>query len=223
MKRGGCEESGQAAPLYIAAVAGLLFLALVLFAFGEADVQRNGAQSAADAAALAAAKESRSSLEPDLMAHLTDPDYFEAVFNARYLGVPGDACWKASEFAALNKAGSVRCRQLSGRWGYVVRVRSGKGVSTDIVPGVKGEKAEAEAVAVVEPRCSFTQEPENTPVPGSSPDEDTGTDEDPDPGATAAPVGKVSCDGGEEWVVDPEDLALMPDIADLFSVHLAEN
>lgn len=217
--RGDREDSGQAAPLYIAAVAGLLFLALVFFAFGEADVQRSGAQSAADAAALAAAKESRSSLEPDLMAHLADPDYFESVFDASYRGGPGDACWKASEFAALNKAGTVRCKQLSGRWGYEVRVQSRKGVSTDVVAGTKGRKAEAEAVAVVEPRCSFTPEPESTPDPETA----TDTDGDPDPQATTAPVGRVRCDGGEEWVVDPEGLALVPDMADLFSVHLAEN
>ncbi|WP_242441953.1 pilus assembly protein TadG-related protein [Streptomyces sp. CB02460] len=209
-------------PLYIAAVAGLLFLALVFFTFGEADIQRSGAQSAADAAALAAAKESRSSLEPDLMAHLTDPDYFESVFEPSYPGGPVNTCWKASTFAALNKASLVSCRPLGdGRWGYKVRLKSAKGVSTDIVPGTEGKKAEAVAVAVVEPRCSFTPAPEASPE--ASPEPSPDTDEDPDPEATDASVGKVSCDGGEEWVVDPEDVALMPDMADLFSVHLAEN
>lgn len=212
MRPGGLEESGQATPLYIAAVASLLFVALIFFAFGEADVRRNGAQSAADAAALAAAKESRSLLEPDLKAHLADPEYFESVFNAPFFGGPGNACGKASAFAALNQAGDVRCRPLSdGRWGYEVSLKSGKGMSTSIVPGTEGKKAEAEAVAVVEPRCTFAPEPDRAPDP------------DPDPEARAEAVGKVRCSGGREWVVDPEDLALMPDMADLFSVHLADN
>ncbi|MFB8084109.1 pilus assembly protein TadG-related protein [Streptomyces sp. NPDC055992] len=221
-------DRGQAAPLYIAAVAGLLFVALIFFAFGEADIQRNGAQGAADAAALAAAKESRSLLEPDLQAHLTDPDYFESVFSTSFLGESGNACGKASQFAALNKATGVRCRPLSdGRWGYEVSLKSDKGVSTDIVPGTEGKKAEAVAVAVVEPRCTFTPAPESTPDPEGTPDPesspDGGTEADPDSETEAASVGKVHCDGGQEWTVDPEDSALMPDMADLFSVRLAEN
>ncbi len=65
----------------------MLFLALVFFAFGgEAGVQRNGAQSAADASALAAAKESRSLLEAELKTHLADPDYFASVFNGGLSG-----------------------------------------------------------------------------------------------------------------------------------------
>lgn len=228
MIRGAGEESGQATPLYIAAVAGLLFLALIFFAFGEADVQRNGAQSAADAAALAAAKESRSALEPYLKAHLEDPEYIESVFGASFLGVPGDTCGKASTFAALNKATGVRCRPLSdGRWGYEVSLRSAKGMSTDIVPGTEGKKASAEAVAVIEPLCTFTPEPEPKPEPEPTPEPDSTPDPettpDPVPDTPPASIGTVSCDGGRDWAIDPEDLTGMPDMADLFSVHLAEN
>ncbi|MEU2246487.1 pilus assembly protein TadG-related protein [Streptomyces sp. NPDC019224] len=216
------EDLGQAAPLYITAVAGLLFLALIFFTFGEADIQRNSAQSAADAAALAAAKESRSRLEPDLATHLTDPDYFESVFNTPFFRGLGNACGKASEFAALNEATGVQCRPLTdGRWGYEVSLKSDKGMSTDIVPGTKGKKAEAMAVAVVEPRCTFTPAAEEAPAAEAEPDPES--EPDPDPESEAAAVGKVRCDGGQEWVVDPEGLALMPDMADLFSVHLAEN
>ncbi|MGQ4357347.1 pilus assembly protein TadG-related protein [Streptomyces drozdowiczii] len=211
-------EAGQAAPLYIAAVAGLLFVGLVLFAFGEADVQRNGAQSAADAAALAAAKESRSLVESQLRAHLTDPDYFRTVFSASFLGEPDNSCWKASVFAARNKAGAVRCRQLAdGRWGYEVRLESDKGLSTDIVPGTEGKKAEATAVAVVEPRCTFVV----AASPSPSPDPSAEPDASPDP--ADASIGEMSCDGGQDWTVDPEGAALMPDAAALFSVRLAED
>ncbi|MEU3221592.1 pilus assembly protein TadG-related protein [Streptomyces sp. NPDC006976] len=205
-------ESGQAAPLYVAAVVGLLFVALILLAFGEADIHRNGAQSAADAAALAAAKESRSLLEPDLKAHLADLEYFDSVFNTAFLGGRGDACGKAFAFAGRNNATDVRCRPLAdGRWGYEVRLKSSKGMSTNSVPGVGGKKAEAQAVAVVEPRCTFVPDPDSDP------------DAVPDPDAEAASIGKVRCDGDLEWSVDPEDLTLMPDVADLFSVRLAED
>ncbi|MCG7526540.1 pilus assembly protein TadG-related protein [Streptomyces sp. OfavH-34-F] len=219
-------DSGQAMPLYVVAVTGLLFIALIFFAFGEADVQRNGAQSAADAAALAAAKEARSALEPDLKAHLTDSGYLESVFSTSFPGGPGDTCWKASAFAALNKATAVRCRSLSdGRWGYEVSLQSAKGISTGIVPGTEGKKATAEAVAVVEPRCTFTAEaepePEPTPEPDSTPDPEATPD--PVPDTPPASIGTVSCDGGRDWAIDPEDLTGMPDMADLFSVHLAEN
>ncbi|WP_405938572.1 pilus assembly protein TadG-related protein [Streptomyces sp. NBC_00726] len=207
-------EAGQAAPLYIAAVVGVLFVALVLFAFGEADIRRNGAQSAADAAALAVAKESRSLLEPDLKAHLADPKFFESVFSASYLGRTGNVCRKASDFAARNKADGVRCRPLAdGRWGYEVRLKSAKGMSTDIVPGTKGRKAEATAVAVIEPRCAFV------PAETSALDSDPDADADP----PSVPIGRIHCDGGPDWSVDPEDPSLVPDVVDLFTVRLAED
>ncbi|GAA2981179.1 hypothetical protein JCM13580A_23320 [Streptomyces drozdowiczii] len=229
MTSGTRDESGQAAPLYITAVVGVLFLALVFFAFGEAGVQRNGAQSAADASALAAAKESRSLLEAELKTHLADPDYFASVFNGAFPGSFDNTCWKASSFAALNKAGDVQCEELAdGRWGYRVRLKSDKGMSMNVVPGTEGKRAEAEAVAVVDPRCSFVSDPVPNPSPTADPstDPEPSTDPspttDPDPDAVVPAIGKVRCDGGLVWVVDPEDPKLMPDMADLFSVHLAE-
>ncbi|MFG2565907.1 pilus assembly protein TadG-related protein [Streptomyces sp. NPDC048567] len=217
-------DRGQAAPLYIAAVAGLLFAALVFFAFGEADIRRNGAQSAADAAVLAAAKESRSLLEPDLKAHLTDPKYFESVFSTSFLGGPDNACWKASDFAVRNKASVVRCSPLAdGRWGYEVRLKSDRAMSTDIVPGTEGRKAEAAAVAVIEPRCAFVAAESPAPDPDPDPDPDSDPDADADPDPASASIGKIRCDGGLDWSLDPEDPTLMPDMADLFTVRLAED
>lgn len=193
-------ESGQAAPLYITAVAGLLFLALVFFAFGEADVRRNGAQTAADASALAAAQESRGQLKLDLKAHITDAAYFTYVFNTPFPG-SFNGCWKASGLAAQNDAGDVDCGWLfDGRWGFRVAVKSIKGMSANLVPGTEGKKAEAEAVAVVESRCKFI----------------------PNPDTTGTSIGTVVCDG-LKWVVSPKDLALMPDMAELFRVRLAED
>ena len=55
-------------PLYIWLVTGLLLLALTFFVFAQAAVVRSGAQSAADAAALAAASPRRAILPATGMA-----------------------------------------------------------------------------------------------------------------------------------------------------------
>ncbi|MEU8673694.1 pilus assembly protein TadG-related protein [Streptomyces sp. NPDC048560] len=193
-------ESGQAAPLYITAVVGLLFLALIFFAFGEADVRRNGAQSAADAAALAAAQESRSREEMVLRARILDRAYLTLVFNGPFPG-SHSGCMKAYRFAGENDASDVDCRPLfDGRWGYTVGVKSDKGMSANLVPGTEGKRASATSVAVVDPRCTFIPNPDLT---------------SPSPGA-------LDCDT-RKWVIDPKDLALLPDMTDLFTVRLAED
>ncbi|MFI2778439.1 pilus assembly protein TadG-related protein [Streptomyces sp. ALB3] len=180
-------------------MAGLLFLALVFFAFGEADVRRNGAQSAADASALAAAQESRDQLEVDLRAHILDRAYLTHLFNGPFPGTY-NGCAQASRFAARNDAGDVDCAMLfDGRWGFRVGVRSNKGMSANLVPGTEGKRAEADAVSVVKSRCKFI----------------------PNPDATGLSPGTVVCDS-RVWVINPKDLALMPDMSDLFSVRLAE-
>ncbi|MFD3655094.1 pilus assembly protein TadG-related protein [Streptomyces sp. 24-1644] len=192
-------EVGQAAPLYITAVVGLLFLALIFFAFGEADVRRNGAQSAADAAALAAAQESRSLEEVDLRAHILDRAYLTILFNGPFPGTH-NGCVKATRFAAQNDAAPVDCRMLfDGRWGFSVDVRSNKGMSANLVPGTEGKRATATSVAVVEPRCKFI----------------------PNPDLTSPSPGTLACDT-KVWVIDPKDLALLPEMTDLFTVRLAE-
>lgn len=66
-------DQGQAFPIYIAMVAGLLFLAFAFFAVGKASVTRNGAQGAADAAALAAAQQARDEIGPAFLGVLLLP------------------------------------------------------------------------------------------------------------------------------------------------------
>ncbi|MGP3638334.1 pilus assembly protein TadG-related protein [Streptomyces sp. 24-1644] len=193
-------ESGQAAPLYITAVVGLLFLALIFFAFGEADVRRNGAQTAADAAALAAAQDSRSREEVVLRARILDRAYLTLVFNGPFAGT-NSGCGQATRFAAQNDAGDVECRPLwDGRWGFTVGVKSDEGMSANLVPGTEGKRAKAASVAVVEPRCKFI----------------------PNPDLTSPSPGTLACDTNKVWVIDPKDLALLPDMTDLFTVRLAE-
>ncbi|WTR35832.1 pilus assembly protein TadG-related protein [Streptomyces sp. NBC_00133] len=203
-------DRGQAAPLYIAAVVGLLFFALVYLAFGQADISRNGTQTAADAAALAAAQESRDQLD------LTDfRDDLQGLFDGDEIGT-ANGCTEASRFAARNGA-RVGCTQLTdGRWGFTVEAESLKPMGDNIVEGTADQHARASATAVVEPSCSFTPR-----EPDESPDESKGPpgsgDEKHKP-----PLGKLVCDS-QEWEIDPEHLELLPDVADLFTVRLAED
>src|SRR4051794_28092055 len=62
MRRRKYHDAGQAFPIYITVVGGLLFLAFAYLAVGQAAATRNGAQTAADAAALAAAQDLRDKL-----------------------------------------------------------------------------------------------------------------------------------------------------------------
>jgi hypothetical protein len=182
----------------MAAVVGVLFLVLVYLAFGQADVTRNGTQTAADAAALAAAQESRDQLElTDLLDDLEFPD----------------GCTRAADFAARNEAVADGCTPLNdGRWGFTVNVESQESMGDSIIEGTGSKHATASATAVVEPRCTFTPGEPATPEPGEGEEED-----EPKPSP-----GKLLCDS-DEWVIDPEEPDLLPDMADLFTVRLAQD
>ncbi|MER6613919.1 pilus assembly protein TadG-related protein [Streptomyces xantholiticus] len=203
------DERGQATPLYMAAVVGLLFLVLVYLAFGQADVTRNGTQTAADAAALAAAKQSRDELD---LVDVTDD--LEAIFGGRTPVDTPDGCTRAVDFAARNDAvaGYHDCMTLNdGRWGFTVNVRSRESMGDSVIEGTGSKHATATATAVIEPRCTFTPEESEAPEPDEGAEDDK---EEPSPG-------KLLCDS-EDWVIDPDNMDLLPDMADLFTVRLAE-
>ncbi|MGI5480964.1 pilus assembly protein TadG-related protein [Streptomyces lavendofoliae] len=170
---GTTRESGQASPFYVFVVASLLFLALAFFAVGQAGATRNGAQSAADAAALAAAREQRDTfdLTIDDLGDLLDGDLVPTL----------DGCGAGHYYAGQNEADVVGCAPLSdGRWGSTVSVTSQKPVGDTILPGTDGLTAEATATAVVVPRCSFDPaEDTDSPSPGSLDCEGDVTDLDP--------------------------------------------
>ncbi|MDQ0844784.1 hypothetical protein QFZ68_004464 [Streptomyces sp. V1I6] len=192
----------------MAAVVGVLFLVLVYLAFGQADVTRNGTQTAADAAALAAAQESRDQLE------LTDLlDDLEFILDGRLPpGIP-DGCTRAADFAARNEAVADGCTPLNdGRWGFTVNVESQQSMGDSIIEGTGSKHATASATAVVEPRCTFTPGETAVQEPGEGEEED---EQKPSPG-------KLLCDS-DEWVIDPEEPDLLPDMADLFTVRLAQD
>ncbi|MEV8425913.1 pilus assembly protein TadG-related protein [Streptomyces niveus] len=217
MTRRATRETGQAAPIYIAMVTGLLFLALAFFAVGQAGATRNGAQSGADAAALAAAQESRDDFGIELLANFFNPDYLDDVFNGspigRFVG-----CEEAGHLAEQNDA-QVKpengCRTASGgRWGFTVVVETQETMGDSILPGTEDKRAEATATAIVVPRCEFRPAVE---------DGDEGDDSEPEEGEEEEPSlpGELICNGNP-LDLDPENLVL-PDMSVLFSVRLAED
>ncbi|MET9448872.1 pilus assembly protein TadG-related protein [Streptomyces cinerochromogenes] len=186
-------DSGQAFPIYITVVAGLLFLAFAYLAVGQAAVNRGGAQTAADAAVLAAAQNGRDQLAAAWAADLLDPDKWQDVFEGK---VPVDnPCGRAEQLAAQNDATLNDCNWQLLR--YTVDVETNKSVGDSVVPGTEDIHSRASATAVIEPRCTF---------PG-------------DPGV-GDELPQLTCDG-EPWKLDPDDEATMPAPEDLFDVHLA--
>jgi hypothetical protein len=180
-------------------VAGLLFLAFAYLAVGQAAANRNGAQTAADAAALAAALDTRDKLADEWADNVRDPTKWQAIFDGSRVTL--DGCGRADELAAQNDAGAD-CTPLDGLPpGYRVKVRTNKPVGDSIVPGTENIHSMAIATAVIESLC----EPE---LPGEGADEDE--------------LPKLTCEDREEWTLDPDDLSDLPGPEDLFDVHLAD-
>ncbi|MFC8837456.1 pilus assembly protein TadG-related protein [Streptomyces griseoincarnatus] len=200
-------DAGQAFPIYITVVGGLLFLAFAYLAVGQAAANRNGAQTAADAAALAAAQERRDQLSGAWVQNLLDPEKWHDIFD----GLAGEltpTCWRAEELAASNDATVLSCN-ADGPLRYTVEVRTNKAVGESIVPGTETKKSRATAIAVIEPRCGF-----ELPLPAPEEDEDTEEKEQ---------LPTLNCKGGIDWVLDPETPNdLLPKPEDLFDVHLAD-
>ncbi|WP_073215382.1 pilus assembly protein TadG-related protein [Streptomyces sp. NBRC 110465] len=143
-------DRGQAFPIYIMMVAGLLFLALAFFAVGKASALRNGSQGAADAAALAAAQKARddfgtgfyASLHANMLDLFLDLDF-------------AAPCYEADRLAAANDARRQSCYPSGGylRDLITVEVEGLKSVDSSVLPGSENKKAKAKATALIEFRC----------------------------------------------------------------------
>ncbi|MEV6478988.1 pilus assembly protein TadG-related protein [Streptomyces sp. NPDC051576] len=188
-------DAGQAFPIYITVVGGLLFLAFAYFAVGQAAVNRNGAQTAADAAALAAAQKTRDQLAGMWVGDVLDPTKWQAIFDGQGAD---NFCWRADELAGQNDAHSTACNP--GLLDYAVEVQTDKPVGESLVPGTENRYAHASATAVIEPLCTFT-----LPTQGA--------------GANALP--QLTCKD-RNWDLNPDDLTNLPGPQDLFDVHLAD-
>ncbi|MFE5792890.1 pilus assembly protein TadG-related protein [Streptomyces sp. NPDC056503] len=217
--RCGGREVGQAFPAYIAVIAGLLFLALVYFAVGQAAVVRNGAQTAADAAALAAAQDARDQLREGWLEVIGDPSKWQPfVDGVVVIDVPL-ACQNASRLAVSNDAVVDDCQSVD--FGFRVTVHTNDTVGESIVPDVASREARATAAAVLEPRCSFDppeppqeSEPPQDSEPPSTPPEESEEQE-------AEPIVGLVCDG-DPFEIDPDD-PVLPGAGDIFRVRLTGN
>ncbi|MET9367023.1 pilus assembly protein TadG-related protein [Streptomyces griseoflavus] len=188
-------DAGQAFPIYITVVGGLLFLAFAYFAVGQAAANRNDAQTAADAAALAAAQDRREKLADALMKSINDPTAWAEIF-AGYVPGIGPSCWRSYQLAAQNDATVLSCTP-DGPLGFTVEVVTNGTVGESIVPGTENERSRERATAVIEPRCVV-----KLPV------------------GDALPL--LTC-AGTEWELAPKTPEeLLPKPEDLFDVHLAD-
>lgn len=229
-------DTGQAFPIYITAVAALLFLALAFFAVGQAGATRNGGQTAADAAALAAAQDYRDELGTALLKAVTDGGALEDLLNGRGIGA-GDACAQAQWFAQQNDADLTGAQCVPGYLpsSFTVWVRTRKPVGKTVIPGTESQHGTATAKAVIGPRCTLQPpgEPTATPLPTPTGDEDGGGGNGGggnggggngggDGGdGDKKPTVSLRCDG-RDVTLDPAHPELFPDVKDLFSVHLAD-
>ncbi|MFF8842695.1 pilus assembly protein TadG-related protein [Streptomyces sp. NPDC015127] len=148
------KDQGQAFPIYVVMVGGLLFLAFAFFAVGQASATRNTAQGAADAAALAAAQDAREKLTGEWLDSLADPTTWQDIFDGR---IPIEACGAATVFAEKNGAVLTEpCYSEPYPWlTYKVSVKTKKPIGDSIIPGTESEFATADAKAAVKPLCTF--------------------------------------------------------------------
>ncbi|MBY8877129.1 hypothetical protein K7862_05665 [Streptomyces sp. PLK6-54] len=177
-------------------MAALFFLAFAYFAVGQATVKRNGAQTAADAAALAAARQYRDEVKTDFLHALTSGDLTELGNLLNRLGPDdGAACSAAGSYAGDNDAEVQSCQQVNGPPGYTVGVRSTGTVGSSVIHGTQNMHAVASATAVVEPRCQAGDKDGNSV--------------------------RFTCDDGD-LTIDPTASGFLLDLADFYSVHLSK-
>ncbi|QEV61870.1 hypothetical protein CP982_26785 [Streptomyces spectabilis] len=192
-------------PIYIWLTGILLFVALAFFAFAQAASARNGAQSAADAAALAAAQDSRDELFEGLGKAIEAGDgdeWLDWLGGDLFTGEGAKAAADALAAENDSKVTGFGGAEVNGYPGYQVEVTTNYTVGDSIIPGTETKHARAEATAVIKPRCDAE--------PPTDPDED---------------VVEFVCDGEEAPIeIDPDDFDLddLPDASVLFSVHLAK-
>ncbi|RCH67939.1 hypothetical protein DT019_13080 [Streptomyces sp. SDr-06] len=185
-------------------VAGLLFLAFAFFAVGQASATRNGAQGAADSAALAAAQRAREELGPKLLTALKTPGGLDDIFKDETVIAHAHA--EAVNFAVKNHSDLVESgwKPHPGRVGqfkFTVGVETRYTVGKSVIPGTEQDHATASATALIELRCAV-------PPGGGS----TG----PTPTPTPTEPVTITCDG-KNMPVEP-----LPDLEKIFTVKLVD-
>ncbi|MEU9180239.1 pilus assembly protein TadG-related protein [Streptomyces sp. NPDC048550] len=206
-------DRGQAFPIYIVVVAGLLFAALAFFVVGMAGATRSNAQGAADAAALAAARAAGDNVFLGLNLVDLKPADWEKLADGDLLDGKG-ACAKAVEFAALNDA-SAECEPATPE--FTVNVETNGSVGKSVVPGSEDRKGKASARARIEPRCSLRSAPTPAPTPTLTPAPT------PSPSPSPGEGGVTFLCSGKTLVLDPSKPGPLSRLARaLFSVRLVD-
>ncbi|MCX5376232.1 pilus assembly protein TadG-related protein [Streptomyces sp. NBC_00091] len=209
-------DRGQAFPIYVVVVAGLLFAALAFFVVGQAAVTRSDAQGAADAAALAAGREARDKVLFGLDLTALKPEDWRKIADGDYLKANG-ACAQADVFAGRNDA-RAQCEASPPR--FTVKVESNRTVGDSVIPGTNSMHGSATATALVESKCHLgtvaTPSPAPTvPAGGSTPG--------PTPTASTAPAVTFACDKGDPVKLDPMKPGSLRELGrKLFSVRLVD-
>ncbi len=177
----------------------VLFAAFVFFVFARGAVARSGAQSAADAAALAAAQDVRDELRLAFIEGLEDGDW-ELPLEGE-VPASGDGWAAAQRLAAANDSRLLTLNPtfVQGNPAFEARIETNYTVGDSLVPGTEDTHARADATAVIEPRCEILSE---------------------DPEKTV----EFDCDGSGKWVIDPEGFedGGLPTAQELFAVNLAK-
>ncbi|GHH40525.1 hypothetical protein HNQ79_001641 [Streptomyces candidus] len=181
----------------------LLFVAFALFVFAQAASARSGGQSAADASALAAAQEARDEYAENFFRDIADPGTW-----GQWLRGQGDVTNGADGATAL--ANQNQSDVIAGpNSGFEdnsptrqVRIETRFTGGDSVIPDIETSTAEAEATAVIEPRCFIG--PESDPLK----------------------LVFVHCEDEMIWEVDPKKVVdlpgLLPEPKDLFNVHLVK-
>ncbi|MDX6353089.1 MAG: hypothetical protein QOF84_7879 [Streptomyces sp.] len=178
------------------AVAALFFLAFAFFAVGQAAVVRNGAQTAADSAALSAARQARDGIAADFLDALKagDLNALGHLVNGEGIDDAG-ACAAAGVYAADNNAEVRSCPGPNGPLSYSVGIRTLGTVGNSVVNGTENMHGTAKATAVVDPLCTV--------------------------GGRNGNAITFNCDAGK-LTVDPTAGDFQLNLAEFFSVHLSE-
>ncbi|MCX4627875.1 pilus assembly protein TadG-related protein [Streptomyces sp. NBC_01443] len=204
-------DRGQAFPIYIVVVAGLLFAALAFFVVGMAGATRSNAQGAADAAALAAAREARDDVFLGLDLLALKPADWEKIVNGDLLDGAG-ACGKAAEFAELNNA-TAKCTSATPE--FTVTVATKDTVGKSVIPASGDMQGKATAKARIEPRCSLRSAPTSAPTPAPT--------LTPSPSPTPGTGTVTFVCGGKPLTLDPAKPGPLSQLARaLFTVRLVD-
>ncbi|WP_103504810.1 hypothetical protein [Streptomyces sp. SM14] len=202
-------------------VSGLLLIALTFFVFAQAAFTRSGGQSAADAAALAAAREARDSLHDRFLeaADAGDADLGDLLDGLDFRTAA--ACTAAAELAGSNNATVVSCEPAGSRPGYRVTVETLDTVGESVIPGTENATATATAVAVIENLCRLENVEEDDEGDDGG-DDDAGEDGGDDGDDAELPRWiELGCED-RDWGFDPAEEDELPEPRDLFRIHLED-